>query len=158
MTRRISFVVNGSKRELEVKPYSLLLDVLRDKLDLIGVKRGCETGDCGACTVLMDGKPVNSCLVLAVEADGRSITTVEGLSTGEKLHPIQDAFITAGAVQCGFCIPGMILTVKALLDENPRPTEEQAKMAISGNLCRCGGYSKILAAVKLASEMEATRR
>jgi carbon-monoxide dehydrogenase small subunit len=158
MTRQVTLTVNGVRYDLEVKPHSLLLDVLRDKLDLTGVKRGCETGDCGACTVLMDGKPVNSCLVLALDADGCEITTIEGLSSDDSLHPIQEAFIKVGAIQCGFCTPGMILTAKALLDENPRPTEWEARNAISGNLCRCGGYNKIISAINMASGKEGERR
>ncbi len=158
MTHRITLNVNGSSYEMELSSHAVLLDVLRDKLDFTGVKRGCETGDCGACTVLLDGLPVNSCLVLALEAEGREITTIEGLATDKGLHPVQEAFIKAGAIQCGYCTPGMILTAKALLDENPKPTEAEMKRAISGNLCRCGGYNKIVAAIKMAVDSEAERK
>ena len=116
-------------------------------LELTGTKRGCDNGECGACTVLLDGQPVNACLVLAVEADGKDVLTIEGLAEGTRLHPLQAAFIRQGAVQCGYCSPGMILTAKALLDENPRPTDAEVKKAIAGNLCRCGSYHKVVKAV-----------
>jgi carbon-monoxide dehydrogenase small subunit len=147
MNYQIDLKINGEPYELLVKPNKTLLEVLRDDLDLTGTKMGCGTGDCGACTVLLDGKPVNSCLVLAVEAKGKEITTIEGLAQGETLHPLQQAFIDQGAVQCGFCTPGMILTAKALLDANPNPTEHMIRRAIAGNICRCTGYTKIVKAI-----------
>ena len=147
ITRRIELLVNGERHEVEVEPRQTLLEVLRDGLYLTGTKEGCGTGDCGACTVLLDGKPVTSCLVLAVSAEGKVVTTIEGLSENGKLHPIQQAFIDHGAVQCGFCTPGMILAAKALLDENPRPSEQDVRAALAGNLCRCTGYTKIIDAV-----------
>lgn len=147
MKQKISVTVNGASLEMEVEPSLLLIDLLRDHLELTGTKLGCGHGDCGACTVLVNEKPVNSCLVLALEVDGKKITTIEGLAEGEKLHPIQQAFIEYGAMQCGFCIPGMILSATALLDENPHPTEEQIRDAIAGNLCRCTGYAKIVQAI-----------
>jgi len=130
----------------------LLIDLLRNHLELTGTKLGCGHGDCGACTVLVDEKPANACLLLAVEVDGKKITTIEGLAEGSKLHPVQQAFIDYGAMQCGFCIPGMILSAKALLDETPHPTEEQVKDAIAGNLCRCTGYTKIVQAILSVSK------
>ncbi len=149
----IKLTVNGESYEARVEPNSTLLDVLRDQLKLTGTKRGCEAGDCGACTVLMDGKSVNACLVLALKAQGRKITTIEGLSAGTaNLHPLQRAFVEHGAIQCGFCTPGMILSAKALLDRNPKPTEEEIKFGIAGNLCRCTGYVKIVEAIKAAAE------
>lgn len=147
----IRLVINGDPYEVVVKPKETLLDVLRNKLNLTGTKKGCDVGDCGACTVLMDGKPVPSCLVLAIEARDREITTIEGLADRGNLHPIQKAFVENGAIQCGFCTPGMVLVAKALLDENPKPTEGEVKEAISGNLCRCTGYVKIVEAVLAAS-------
>ena len=143
--------VNNRPVELLVAPNRRLLDILRDDLGLTGTKEGCGEGECGACTVLLNGRPVNSCLVLAPEAAGREITTIEGLAANGRLHPIQEAFLEAGAVQCGFCTPGMILAAKALLDENPRPDGQAIKTAISGNLCRCTGYVKIVAAIRLAA-------
>jgi carbon-monoxide dehydrogenase small subunit len=139
--------VNGEEVVEWVEPRRTLLDFLREDLNLIGSKKGCDLGNCGACTVLMDGRPINSCLVLAAEAEGQEILTIEGLSEGKKLHPIQEAFIEQGAVQCGYCTPGMILSAKALLDENPHPTEEEVRVAISGNLCRCTGYKRIVKAI-----------
>ena len=147
MSHRIQFSVNGERYELAVEAKKTLLDILRDDLELTGTKKGCDNGECGACTVLLDGQPVNSCLVLAVEADGKSVLTIEGLAEGTNLHPLQKAFIESGAVQCGYCSPGMILTAKALLDENPNPAEGEVKKAIAGNLCRCGAYSKVVKAV-----------
>ncbi|MCW9097274.1 MAG: 2Fe-2S iron-sulfur cluster-binding protein, partial [Ignavibacteriaceae bacterium] len=144
----IKINVNGTEYELAVKPSTTLLDLLRNQLLLTGAKKGCELGDCGACTVLLNGKAVNSCLVLAVEADGQNVLTIEGLAKGEKLHPIQQAFVEKGAIQCGFCTPGMILRTKALLDEKPDPSKEEIKKELSGNLCRCTGYTKILEAVE----------
>jgi aerobic carbon-monoxide dehydrogenase small subunit len=147
MKQQVRMKVNGEEVEGWVEPRRTLLDFLREDLDLTGTKKGCDHGNCGACTVLMDGKPINSCLVLAVEAEGSDILTIEGLAEGSKLHPLQEAFIEHGAVQCGYCTPGMILSAKALLDENPRPTEEEVRVAISGNLCRCTGYKKIVEAI-----------
>ena len=148
----ITLTVNGEVYEVSVKPNSSLLDVLRDKLDLTGTKRGCDAGDCGSCTVIVDGKAVNACLVLAMKADGRNIVTIEGLANGNKLDPIQEAFLEKGAVQCGFCTPGMVLSTKALLDKNPKPTKIEIKAGIAGNLCRCTGYTKIIEAIQTASQ------
>ncbi len=153
--KEITLNVNGSAYPVEVKVNKALLDVLRDDLGLTGTKEGCGTGDCGACTVLLDGKPVNSCLVLAVEADGKEIITVEGLAQGGKLDPLQEAFVEEGAVQCGFCSPGMLMTGKALLAENPIPTEHEVRQAIAGNLCRCTGYVRIVNAILKASQASA---
>jgi carbon-monoxide dehydrogenase small subunit len=147
MKRQVWMRVNGEEVTGWVEPRKTLLDFLREDLDLTGSKKGCDLGNCGACTVLMGGRPINSCLVLAVEAEGQEILTIEGMSEGMKLHPIQEAFIQHGAVQCGYCTPGMILSAKALLDENPHPTEEEVRVAISGNLCRCTGYKKIVEAI-----------
>lgn len=147
----IQLRVNGESHTVVVEPQRTLLDVLRDNLGLTGTKRGCDEGHCGACTVLMDGKAVNSCLTLAVRAQGKEIVTIEGLSTGGRMHPLQESFVIHGAIQCGFCAPGMILTAKALLDANPDPTEQDIKAAISGNICRCTGYVKIVEAVKAAA-------
>ena len=143
----IELEVNGRHMSLEVKPTTRLIDVLRDDLGLTGTKEGCGKGDCGACTVLLDGIAVNSCLVLAVQADKKKVTTVEGLGTPEELHPLQEAFLRNGAVQCGYCTPGVLLSAKALLDRNLKPTREQIAVAISGNLCRCTGYKQIIDAV-----------
>lgn len=153
MKHQIHLQVNGEPYDLLVEPRHTLLKVLRDDLGLTGTKKGCDTGDCGACTVLMNGKPINSCLALAMEASGREITTIEGLARGDDLHPLQEAFIQAGAIQCGYCTPGMILTAKALLDENSAPSEEEVKRALSGNLCRCTGYVKIVQAVRAAARI-----
>lgn len=143
----INLKINEEDYKFNVKSNTLLLDLIRNEIGLTGTKRGCDTGECGACTVLIDGIAVNSCLVLAVEVDGKKITTIEGLSNNGQLHPLQEAFIEEGAVQCGFCTPGMILSAKALLDKNPTPTEEEIKVAIAGNLCRCTGYTKIIKAI-----------
>jgi carbon-monoxide dehydrogenase small subunit len=150
MKKVIRLEVNGEPVELAVEPHWTLLDTLRDQLDLTGAKKGCDRGDCGGCTVLLDGKPVTSCMMLAVQADGRRITTIEGLRTNARLHPLQQAFVDHGAVQCGFCTPGMILAAVALLEENPTPTEAEVREAIAGNLCRCTGYNKIVDAVMAA--------
>jgi carbon-monoxide dehydrogenase small subunit len=150
--KEIEFTINGKRRKLVVKTNDLLLNVIREDLGLTGTKYGCGTGECGACTVLMDGKPVLSCLTLAVSADGRNVTTIEGVGTNENPHPLQEAFVEVGAVQCGYCTPGMILSAKALLDKNPNPTEEEIKTAIGGNLCRCTGYVKIIEAIQLAAK------
>jgi len=147
----IQLHVNGELVEAAVDPNRTLLQFLRDDLGLTGTKHGCGLGDCGACTVILDGKPVNSCLVLAVQARGREVLTIEGLAENGKLHPIQRAFVEKGAIQCGFCTPGMILSAKALLDENPSPTELEIRTALSGNLCRCTGYQKIVEAVQEAA-------
>jgi carbon-monoxide dehydrogenase small subunit len=152
---RIRIVVNGRVHELDVASQALLLDVLRDRLDLKGAKRSCDTQVCGACTVLVDGLAVSACTYLAVEADGRSVLTVEGLADGERLHPLQQAFVDHGAVQCGFCTSGMLLTSKALLDEAPAPTREDVLHELRGSLCRCTGYRKIVEAILAAAR---TRR
>lgn len=150
---RLTFNVNGEPYVLENVPVNRsLLQVLREDLGLTGTKEGCGEGDCGACTVLLDGLAVNSCLVLAAEVDGREVTTVEGLARGGKLHPLQQAFVDEGAVQCGFCTPGMLMSAKALLDANPRPTETEIRTALAGNLCRCTGYVRIVSAVQKAAE------
>jgi carbon-monoxide dehydrogenase small subunit len=151
MSDGIELIVNGQARAVTVDPGELLVDVLRERLGLRGTKKGCGTGDCGACTVLMDGKAVNSCLVLAHAAQGSDIVTIEGLSPEGALHPIQQAFIEQGAVQCGFCTPGMVLATKALLDENAEPTETEMRAALAGNICRCTGYGRIFAAVRALS-------
>jgi carbon-monoxide dehydrogenase small subunit len=157
MKKHIVIKINGQEYELLVADNETLAQILRGpQVNLTGTKQGCETGDCGACTVIMDGKPVNSCLVLAVQANGREVITIEGLVTNGELHPIQRAFMEEGAVQCGFCTPGMILKAKALLDKNPRPTRREIRRALTGNLCRCTGYFKIVNAVELASEMMST--
>lgn len=155
MKTTIELAVNDEVWQVEVEPQRTLLEVLRESLHLTGTKEGCGMGDCGTCIVLVDGKPVNSCLMLALDARGRRVTTIEGLAKEGKLHPIQQSFIDEGAVQCGFCSPAMILSAKALLDENPRPDEDGIKRALSGVLCRCGSYKKIIAAVKAASLKEA---
>ena len=147
----MKITVNRRDYDLTVEPWRTLLDVLRDELGLTGVKEGCVTGSCGSCTVLMDGQAVNSCLVYIAEAEGKEITTIEGLAREGELHPLQQAFMNQGAVQCGFCTPGMILTAKALLDANPRPSEAQVREAIAGNLCRCTGYDKIVRAIMSAA-------
>ena len=144
----ISMEVNGESVVLQTPANRTLLSLLRDDLHLKGVKEGCGIGECGACTVLMNGKAVNSCMVLAPKADGATIVTIEGLAEGERLHPLQSAFIEHGAVQCGFCTPGMILSAKALLDENPNPTRLEIREGISGNLCRCTGYQQIVDAIE----------
>ncbi len=148
----ITLNVNSEACDIVAFPNRTLLDVLRDDLHLTGTKESCGEGVCGSCTVLVDGKPVRSCLTLAVAVQGKEITTIEGLSAGEKLHPVQEAFVSHHAIQCGFCSPGMILTVYALLNENPRPTETEIRRAISGNVCRCTGYAKIVEAVKSLAE------
>jgi carbon-monoxide dehydrogenase small subunit len=152
--RILELSVNGEVYETLVSPNLTLLEVLREKLELTGTKEGCGEGVCGSCTVLLDGRPVRSCLLPALEAAGHEITTIEGLSSEDGLHPLQKSFIEHGAVQCGFCTPGMILTGKALLDRNPRPTPEQAKEAVAANVCRCTGYTKIVEAIAAAGEVE----
>ncbi|MGC8826712.1 MAG: (2Fe-2S)-binding protein [Anaerolineae bacterium] len=151
MAFTIKVKVNGEWKTADVEPETTLLELLRERWGLTGTKLGCDEGDCGACTVLFDGKPVNSCLVLAVRADGHEVVTVEGLGTAEHPHPLQSAFEQHGAVQCGFCAPGMLISAKALLDANPEPTEQEIREALAGNLCRCTGYTKIVEAVKSAS-------
>lgn len=148
MKKLIQLTVNDKVYEIASEPNRTLADLLRYDLGLFGTKKGCEMGDCGSCTVIMDGKPVNSCLVLAMQANRRSITTIEGLESEKGLHPVQQAFVEKGAVQCGFCSSGMILSAKHLLDKNPNPTETEIRSAISGNLCRCTGYQKIVEAIK----------
>jgi len=145
--KMLSLTVNGELYQRTIKPNLTLLDFVRDELGLTGTKKGCETGDCGSCTVILDGELVNSCLLLAIEANGKSVLTIEGLTKGGKLHPLQEAFIEYGAIQCGYCTPGMILAAKALLDKNPKPTEQEVKAGIVGNLCRCTGYTKIVEAI-----------
>ena len=149
----IEINVNSKSYYLDISPEELLIDVIRDRLGLTGTKKGCETGECGACTVLLDGIPVNSCLYLAIKANQKSIVTIEGLGQPDKLHPIQQAFIANAAVQCGFCAPGMQLSAKALLDENPNPSDNDIRNGTSGNLCRCTGYVKIIKAIKDAAKM-----
>jgi len=143
--------VNGEDRQVIVPPEKTLLEVLREDMYLTGTKHGCELGECGTCTVLIDGVPVLSCLVLPIECQGQAILTVEGMAEGATLHPLQQAFAELGAAQCGYCTPGILLTAKALLDENRRPTRDEVKAALAGNLCRCTGYTKILDAVELAA-------
>lgn len=148
MKKLIRLTVNDREYDVAVLPNQTLVDVIRYELGLTGTKKGCEMGDCGSCTVLMDGKPVNSCLVLAMQAVGRKIQTIEGIETENGLHPVQEAFVQNGAIQCGFCSSGMILTAKSLLDKNPNPTEADIRKSLSGNLCRCTGYQHIIEAVK----------
>ncbi|KPL76207.1 (2Fe-2S)-binding protein [Levilinea saccharolytica] len=148
----ITLTVNETTHTLITLPNRTLLDILREDLGLTGAKNGCESGECGACTVLMNGAAVNACLVLAGQADGCTVETIEGLSKSGQLHPIQQAFVDAGAVQCGFCIPGMVMASKALLDHNPQPQEEDIRQALAGNICRCTGYTKIIQAVQMAAE------
>ena len=148
----LTMTLNGESVTVEVEPFELLVDVLRDKLGLTGTKIGCNEGECGACTVIMDGQAVLSCLLPAMKAQGREVVTIEGLSRGDELHPLQQAFIEKGAVQCGYCTPGMIMSAKALLDENPRPSIDEIEEALAGNLCRCTGYFQIVEAVEAAIE------
>jgi len=147
----LSCIVNGETVEVLVQPYVTLLDALREDLDLTGPKEGCGTGDCGACTVHLDGEPIASCLMLAMQARGREVRTIEGLAGSGALHPLQDAFVRLGVPQCGFCIPGVLMAAAALLAQNPRPTQEQIRYGIAGNLCRCTGYTKMLAAITEAA-------
>ncbi len=147
----ITFQLNGSLREILVDPNQTLVRMLREDLGLTGTKNGCGEGDCGSCTVLLDDEPVNSCLILAAQVDGHKVTTIEGLADGDKLHPLQTSFIENGAIQCGFCTPGMILSAKALLEQQPNPSELDIRTAISGNLCRCTGYQKIVESIKAAA-------
>jgi len=150
---KIKLTINGEVESLSVRSNLTLLKMLREELALTGTKNGCSAGECGACTVLMNGEPVNSCMVLAVECDGAEIVTVEGLSNKESLAPIQEAFLESGGVQCGFCTPGFLISSKALLERNPDPSEEEIREALVGNLCRCTGYTKIIDAVQKAAQM-----
>ncbi|MCX8023240.1 MAG: (2Fe-2S)-binding protein [Syntrophorhabdaceae bacterium] len=152
MKQDITLKVNGIEYHLSIEPQRTLVEVLRDTLGLTGTKKSCNEGECGACTVLMDDKPVASCLVLAVSAQGKEITTIEGLAKDTKLHPVQEAFVKKTAIQCGFCTPGMVMVAKAFLAENPKPTPAQVRKAISGNLCRCTGYQQIVDAIMAAAE------
>jgi aerobic-type carbon monoxide dehydrogenase small subunit (CoxS/CutS family) len=147
MKKELRLTVNGQPYELYVKPKAVLADVLRNELGLTGTKRGCESSSCGICTVILNGLAVKSCSILALQAEGAEITTVEGLANGDRLHPLQKAFLDYGAYQCGFCTPGMLASAKAFLDENPKPTEEEIREAIDGNVCRCTGYNSILRAI-----------
>jgi carbon-monoxide dehydrogenase small subunit len=158
MKRPLQLTVNGELRQVLVEPYYSLLDALRDELHLTGTKKGCDEGDCGACTVLLDGKPVTSCLVLAHSARDTQVTTIEGLATPEALHPVQQAFAKYGGLQCGFCTPGLIMATVGLLNQNSDPSLEDAKYAIGGNLCRCTGYSKVIEAIMAAAQEMATKR
>jgi carbon-monoxide dehydrogenase small subunit len=152
MKQTLSFVLNGEPVEVDIEPHLTLLEVLRDTLGLTGTKEGCGAGECGACTVLLDGKTVNACIFPAMEVEAKNVLTIEGIADAQgNLHPIQKAFVEYGAVQCGFCTPGMVLSAKALLDENPKPTEEEIRHGIAGNLCRCTGYLQIIQAIKAAS-------
>jgi carbon-monoxide dehydrogenase small subunit len=153
-TVSLTMVVNGESVEVRIAPDELLVDVLRDRLGLIGTKVGCNEGECGACTVIMEGKAVLSCLIPAMRAQGKQVTTIEGLSDGDTLHPLQQAFVEHGAVQCGYCIPGFIMSAKALLDENAHPTRDEIKEAVAGNLCRCTGYVKILEAIESVAKQD----
>lgn len=152
MKKELRITVNGQPRQVMVQPYYSLLDTLRDELALTGSKKGCDEGDCGACTVILNGRAVTSCMVLALSARNGEVTTVEGLASGETLHPVQQAFVDQGGLQCGFCTPGLIMSGVGLLAENPSPTEEEVKFAIGGNLCRCTGYSKVVEAILAASK------
>ena len=152
MKQPLILSINGENRQMLVEPFYSLLDCLRDEAQLTGTKKGCDEGDCGACTVLMDGKPVTSCLVLAHSAHDAEVTTVEGLATREGLHPVQQAFAEYGGLQCGFCTPGLIMSAVGLLEKNSNPTEEEVKYAIGGNLCRCTGYTKVVQAILAAAE------
>jgi aerobic carbon-monoxide dehydrogenase small subunit len=148
---KLTFKLNGRRVSTRIPPYLLLVDLLRDTLNLKGTKIGCRQGECGACTVLVNGEPINSCIFPAMKVAGQSVTTIEGLSKGDKIHPIQQAFLDEGAVQCGYCTPAMVLTAKALLEKTPRPKESQIRESLSGVLCRCTGYRKIIKAVQKAS-------
>jgi len=150
--RLIHLKVNGEPYEVAIHPHRTLAEVLREELDLIGTKEACKQGDCGSCTVIMDGKTVTSCLTLAVEAEGKDIRTIEGEAKNGKLSPVQQAFVDHGAIQCGFCTPGMVMSATALLEQNPNPTEDDVRMGIAGNICRCTGYTKIVEAILAVSE------
>ncbi len=153
MKRELRLTVNGHSYDLMVEAHRTLLEVLRDEIGLTGAKKGCDVGECGSCTVILNGKAVSSCLVLAHEADHQEVLTIEGLSKGEELHPVQKAFVEHGAIQCGFCTPGMIMSAKALLDRKPKATESEIRKGLLGNLCRCTGYVKIMEAMKAAQNM-----
>lgn len=155
MKQLITLTVNGQEHEVAIEPRQSLLQILREELHLTGTKEGCSEGECGACTIFLDGQIVDACLIFGVEANGREVVTIEGLAKGDQLHPVQKAFAEYGAVQCGFCTPGMILAAKALLDTNPDPTEADIRRGISGNLCRCTGYVKIVEAIKAAAQRSA---
>ena len=157
MKKQIKLKVNGVEYDVLIEPHWTLLHVLRDEIGLIGTKKGCDRGECGACTVIMNGEAILSCLVLAIQCQGKHILTIEGLVQDGKLDPLQDAFVKYGAIQCGFCTPGMIMASRALLQKNPHPSEEEIKRGLSGNLCRCTGYTKIIAAVQKASTTESQR-
>jgi len=149
----ITLRINGENRELQVEPYRSLLDTLRNEAGLTGTKKGCDVGDCGACTVIVDGKPLCACLMLGVEADGKDVVTIEGIQPApDRLHPLQEKFMNLGGAQCGFCTPGMIVMAKALLDENPDPSEDEIRFGIAGNICRCTGYTKIVEAIQEAAK------
>ncbi len=150
---QLNITVNGKEHELQIMASATLLDVIRENLGLTGTKEGCGVGECGSCTVIVDGKTVNACLMLAIEAQGSHIITIEGLTDGGKLHPIQQAFVDMGGLQCGFCTPGMILSTKALLDVNASPTDEEIKKGLEGNFCRCTGYTKIIESVRTAAQL-----
>ncbi|HIM37008.1 MAG TPA: (2Fe-2S)-binding protein [Dehalococcoidia bacterium] len=156
MKKELRITVNGQPRQLLVEPYCSLLDTLRDELDLTGTKKGCDEGDCGACTVILNGKAITSCMILALSVRDGEITTVEGLATRDGLHPVQQAFVDHGGLQCGYCTPGLIMSAVGLLSENSSPTEEEIKFAIGGNLCRCTGYSKVVEAIVAASQADYT--
>jgi len=155
--KEILLVINGTKHDVEVKPWETLLEVLRDKLGYTGAKKGCGLGECGSCTVIMNNKAVNSCLTLAIEAHKHEISTIEGIKADDTFHPLQESFIEHGSVQCGFCTPGMIMSAKALLDENPEPTVDEIEISIGGNLCRCTGYKKIVEAIQVAIKRQLAR-
>lgn len=153
MREVIQLTINGEEREVAVAHNRSLLDTLRTEIGLTGTKKGCDVGECGSCTVIMNGKPINSCLVLAIEARGADITTIEGLQpSADEAHPLQDNFMRCGAAQCGFCTPGIVMAAKALLDENPKPTVDEIRFAIAGNICRCTGYTKIIEAIAMTAE------
>jgi carbon-monoxide dehydrogenase small subunit len=154
----IALTVNGEPHDVAFEPYKTLLEVLREDLNLAGTKHGCELGECGACAVLLDGRPVLSCLVLGLECGGRGVVTVEGLATDGRLHPVQETFADLGAAQCGYCTPGFLVTAKALLDRTPHPTRDQIREALSGNLCRCTGYQQIVEAVEAATASQPRER
>lgn len=157
MKKQIKLKVNGVECEMWIKPHWTLLDVLREEIGLVGTKKGCDKGECGACTVIMDGEAILSCLVLAIQCQGKEISTIEGLAQDGNFDPLQEAFVRQGAIQCGFCTPGMIMASRALLNKNPHPSEEEIRRGLSGNLCRCTGYTKMIAAVQKASTTEGQR-